>query len=72
MNAPCDKFSDAYAKFYKQSEHLSLDEIVLFKGIVIFKQYNPKKHKHFGIKICKLYALTGYTHNMRIYMGKDR
>jgi hypothetical protein len=39
-----------------------VDEIiVLFNGTVVFKQYIPKKHKRFGIKILKLCDCTGYT-----------
>jgi hypothetical protein len=50
-----DMLSDTYAKFYNQSEHLAVDEVImLFKGRVIFKQYIPKKHKHFSIKIYKI------------------
>jgi hypothetical protein len=44
---------------------------VLFKGRVIFKQYIPKKHKQFGIKLYKLYDFKGYTYNMNMYLGKD-
>jgi hypothetical protein len=32
----------------------------------------PKKHKRFGIKIYKLCDETGYTYDMKVYMGKDR
>jgi hypothetical protein len=32
----------------------------------------PKKHKHFGIKIFKLYDSTGYTFDMKVYLGKYR
>jgi len=39
---------------------------------VIFKQYIPKKCKHFGIKSFKLRASTVYTYDMKIYLGKDR
>jgi hypothetical protein len=32
-----------------------VDEVsVPFKGIVIFEQHIPEKHKHFGMKIYKL------------------
>jgi hypothetical protein len=63
--------SDTYTKFYSPSEHLPVDEVILlFK--VIFKQYIPKKHKHFGIKIYKLLDMTGYGCDMSIYLGKDR
>jgi hypothetical protein len=44
---------------------------VLFKGRVIFKQYIPKKHKQFGIKLYKLYDFKGYAYNMNMYSDKD-
>jgi len=62
-----------FSKFYGPSEHLTIDEvIVLYKGRVIFQQYIPKKHKHFGIKIYKLCDETGYTYDITLYVGKDR
>jgi hypothetical protein len=68
-----DKLNDAYAKYYRPTEHLATDEIiVLFKGRVVFKQYIPKKHKRFGIKIYKLCDSKGYTYNMPVYLGRDR
>jgi len=45
---------------------------VKFKGRVLFKQYIPKKGKHFGIKMFKLCDSTGYTYDMNVYFGKDR
>jgi hypothetical protein len=45
---------------------------VLFKGRVVFKQYVPKNHKCFGIKIYKLCDSKGCTYNMTVYLGKDR
>jgi len=39
-----DKLNKAYAKFYKPSEHLAVDEVIAkFKVRVIFRQYIPKK-----------------------------
>jgi hypothetical protein len=35
------------------------------------KQYIPKKHKCFGIKIYKLCSMTGHTNDARIYLGND-
>ena len=65
--------SVAYSKFYNPSERMVIDEmIVLFKGKVAFKQYIPKKHKCFGIKIYKLCDTCGYTYDMKVYLGKDR
>jgi hypothetical protein len=67
-----DILGDIYAKFYNPSEHLAVGKVtVLFKGRVIFKQYVPKKHIHFGIKMYKLCDMTGYTYNMSTYLGKD-
>ena len=51
-----------FSKFYNPSEHLAVDEVIVkFKGRVLFKQYLPKKHKHFSIKMFKLHNSTGYT-----------
>jgi hypothetical protein len=52
---------------------LAVDEItVKFKERIIFRQYIPKKHKCFGIKIFKLCDEAGYTYNMKVYLGRDR
>jgi hypothetical protein len=68
-----DPFSGAYVKLYSAVEHLGMNQIImLFKVRVIFKQYVPKKHKCFGIKIYKLCDITGYKYNIRIYLEKDR
>jgi hypothetical protein len=70
-NENSDQLSDAYAKY--QSECLTVDKVtVLFSGRIIFKQYIPKKYKHFGIKIYKLSNVTGSTYNMNVCLGKDR
>ncbi|PNF17185.1 hypothetical protein B7P43_G06584 [Cryptotermes secundus] len=68
-----DTLNDGYEKYYNPSEHLAVDEIIVkFKGRVIFRQYIPKKHKRFGIKIFKLCDSAGYTYDMKVYLGKDR
>jgi hypothetical protein len=73
MRTIIDKLNDAYAKYYCPTEHSAIDEIiVLFKGRVVFKQYIPKKHKRFGIKIYELGDSKGYTYNMSVYLGRDR
>ena len=47
-----DILNDKSSKFYNPSEHLAVDKVIVkFKGKVIFRQYIPKKHKCFGIKI---------------------
>jgi len=62
-----------FPKFYNPSENLVIDEgTVPFKGRVIFQQYLPKKRKHFSIKLFKICDLTGYTYDMKVYLGNDR
>ena len=41
------------------------------KGGVIFRQYIPKKRTHSSIKIYKLCNESGYTYDMRVYLGTD-
>ena len=68
-----DILNDKFSKFYNPSEHLAVDEVIVkFKGRVIFRQYIPKKHKRVGIKIYKMCDETGYTYDMRVYLGRDR
>ena len=68
-----DILSNKFSIFYNPSEHLAADEVIVkYKGRVIFRQYIPKKHKRFGIKIYKLCDKTGYTYDMTVYLGKDR
>jgi len=50
-----DTLDDNYAKFYKPSEDVAVDEVIVkYRGRVIFRQYTPKKRKRFSIKIYKL------------------
>lgn len=65
--------NEKFSKFYNPSEHLAVDEVIVkYQGRVIFRQYIPKKHKRFGIKIYKLCDETGYTYDMAVYLGRDR
>jgi hypothetical protein len=67
-----DTLNQAYGKFYNLSEHVVVDKVMVkFKRRVIFRQYIPKKRKRFGIKIYKLGDDSGYTSDMRVYLGKD-
>jgi hypothetical protein len=57
-----DILNDTFSTYYAPTEHLAVDEVIVpFKGRVNFKQYIPKKHKCFGIKIYKLCDMSGYT-----------
>ncbi|GFS70968.1 piggyBac transposable element-derived protein 4 [Trichonephila clavipes] len=58
---------------YDPTENLSFDEAkIKFKRRVFFKQYSPKKCKQWGLKMYKIADATGYTYDMRVYLGKDR
>jgi hypothetical protein len=65
------KLNDSNAKYYGQTERLANDEIMLYKCQVVFKQYNPKTHRWFGIKTYKLCDSKGYAYDMRVYLGRD-
>ena len=66
-----DTLNQAYPKFYNPSEHFAVYEVtVKFQGRVIFRQYIPKKRKHFGIKIYKRDE-SGYTYDMKVYLGRN-
>ena len=70
---PPEILNVTFSKFDNPSDNLATDEVIVsFKGRVIFKQYIPKKRKHFSIKIFKLCDSTGYTYIMKVYLGKDR
>jgi hypothetical protein len=57
-----DTLNNRFCELYNPTEHLAVDEvIVLYKGRVAFRQYIPKKHKRFGIKIYELCDSLGYT-----------
>ena len=45
--------------------------IVLVKGRVIPRHYLPKEHRHFDFKIYKPCDSSGYTYDMRVYLGKE-
>jgi hypothetical protein len=68
IRAIVDKLNDAYTKYYSQTKHLAVDEIiVLFKGRVIVKHYISKKFKQCGMKLYKLCDSKGCTYNMTVY-----
>jgi hypothetical protein len=52
--------NSVYSKYYASSEHLAADEVILlFKGKVILKNYVPKEHKRFGMKVHKFCDMPG-------------
>ena len=69
---PPEILNKTFSNFYSPSEQLAVDEVViLLKRRVIFRQYIPKKHKRFGIKIYKPHDETGYTYDMTVYYFLD-
>jgi len=51
---------------------MAVDEVILkFNGRGIFRQYIPKKRKHFSINIYKLCNESGYTYDMGVYLSRD-
>jgi hypothetical protein len=68
-----DTLNNKFCEMYNPTEHLAVDEVIVsYKGRVIFRQYIPKKHKRFGIKIYKLCDSLGYTFDMSVQLGKQR
>jgi hypothetical protein len=68
-----DMLNNVYSKSYAPTECLTVDKVtVLYKVKVNFRQYIPKKHIHFGIKIYKLCDMSGYTYDRDMYLGKNR
>jgi len=54
------------------SRKISVDEqLILHKGRVKFRQYNPNKRARFGLKFFSLCDETGYLFNTELYTGKD-
>ena len=63
------KFKTAYTS----SQNVSIDEeLMLWKGRLQFKQYNPNKRSRFGIKYFSLCESTGYMWNSFAYLGKPK
>ncbi|GFS93137.1 piggyBac transposable element-derived protein 4 [Trichonephila clavipes] len=68
-----DSFNGIFKEVYDPTENLSFDEVIIkFKGRVLFKQYILKKRKQWGLKMYKIADATGYTYDMRVYLGKDK
>ena len=64
-----DKLIDSHAKYCSLTVYLAVDEIVPFRGRVIFRHYLPKKHDRFGIMLYRFCDCKGYVYNMTLYLG---
>lgn len=57
---------------YIPEQHISIDEeLLLWKGRLVFKQYIPLKRARFGIKMFSLCETTGYLWKSYVYLGKE-
>ena len=56
---------------YIPEEHISIDEeLILWKGKLLFKQYIVLERAILGIKMFSLCETTGYLWNSYVYLGK--
>ena len=63
-----NKFKSAYVP----SKFISIaEELLLWKGRLIFKQYIPNKRSWFGMKMFSLCEDSGYLWNLFVYFGKN-
>ena len=61
-----------FKSVYVPSKFISIDEeLLLWKGRLIFKQYIPNKKARFGIKMFRLCENSGYLWNSFVYLGKN-
>ena len=67
---------DLVSKFksvYIPEEHISIDEeLLLWKGKLLFKQYIPLKRARFGIKMFSLCETTGYLRTHMFILAKNQ
>lgn len=72
MRALFDRLSDSYAKYYSLTDHSAVAEIILLLKVrVIFREFIPKKHKRFGIKLDKLCDSEVCTDNTTVCMQRQ-
>ena len=60
-----------FERLYTPHQFISNDEeLVLFRGRLLFKQFIPSKRAHFGLKIFALCNTHGYFYTASIYTGQ--
>ena len=60
-----------FSRAFTPYQNICIDESLLFKGRIIFRQYIPLKKAQFRIKLFCLIDKNGYLHSFRVYSGKD-
>jgi len=60
-----------FQEVYNPSKEVSIDtQMLLYKGLLQFKQYISQKRARFGVKIFSLCDSTGYLYSSEVYVGK--
>ena len=67
-----DLLVSKFKAVYIPEKNISIDEeLLLWKGRLVFKQYIPLKRARFGIKMFSLCESSGYLWNSYVYLGKE-
>lgn len=68
-----DNFNNNIKLYYSLNEHVTIDEkLEKFRGRCPFRQYIPSKPGKYGVKVQVMAdAVTYYTHNLEIYVGRN-
>ncbi len=67
-----DDLNEIFAKKFIPGENLCIDETMIsWHGRLSFRQYIPSKRHKYGIKLFKLCLPHGYTHKLKVYVGKE-
>ena len=67
-----DHLVSKFKSTYIPEKEISLDEeLLLWKGRLVLKQYIPLKRARFGIKMFSLCEKSGYLSNSYVYLGKE-
>ena len=62
---------DQFKNVYISTQHISIDEeLLLWKGRLLFKQYIPSKRSRFEVKLFSLCEDSGYLWNSFVYLKK--
>ena len=68
-----DAITRRFSDVYMPDVNISIDEsLILWKGRLIFKQFNPSKRARFGLKSFELCeSKSGYTYKFHLYTGDN-
>ena len=67
-----DLLVSKFKSIYIPEKNVSVDEeLLLWKGRLVFRQHIPLKRARFGIKMFSLCESSGYLWNSYVYLGKE-